>query len=363
MPNSYEIRVYNQVMQLQVIIADYYSLDYALKVNEITPLTLEIPDSYWTSFGKDYQIEVYRNMDGGNLGIDNFSRWFVTSIARNDQNVMTVKASDAKVLLTRRHVLFTAGSAQASKTATAADDIMKTIILENFGASSVRTYANISTLLTIQANQTAAQVTSKSFAWQEVFSTLKSLADDSTGRGTYLAFDVVAPAAGNQLLDFRTYTICRGVDRSASVTVSPELGTMSNTTYTLDWSNEKSFIEVGGQGEGANRQLATLTDTVRIGSSLWGYNELFLDSRNTSASAQLTGEAQSEMWARRRIQKLEGDILQVGTYLYGRDYGFGDIISAQFKGQTFTGRCDQLQVSSTPGAPDVITIKFQSVTA
>jgi hypothetical protein len=116
-------------------------------------------------------------------------------------------AKDSFALITRRIVPYAAGTSQASKTTpTAADDLIKTVFKENAGSSATDANRDLSAYISVQANLTLGQLITKNFAWQQLLSTLQAMAQDSTIKGTYIAFDIVALGGGTNGFQFRTYS-------------------------------------------------------------------------------------------------------------------------------------------------------------
>lgn len=374
MPSTYQIILKNSNGTQLTTLQDFFDLTYARRVNDVGVLTIIVPASYSQYLAIDGQIEIYRKVDNGPFTLDMDTRWFIRRPSRKltlgGQEYIQIYAEDANTLLKRRVVAYYAGSSQSTKTGNA-DNLMKAIVRENMGSTasdysgSAAARQLSSSLFSIQADLSQGASVTKSFAYRDVLSVLQELANASIQAGSYLAFDVFSIAGGT--FEFRTYSGQRGVDHrwpsgSNPVILDPQFGNLGDIDQTDDYSDARSFIYCGGQGEGTARIIQTATDATLAGLSPYGRFEAWQDARQSESSASVLAEAQAELWSRRAKKTFEGTILETPAVRYGVNYGFGDIVTARYRGQQYDCRVDAVQITKASNTtPEQITTKIQSV--
>jgi hypothetical protein len=200
------------------------------------------------------------------------------------------------------------------------------------------------------------------------FSTLQAMAQDSTIKGTYIAFDIVALGGGTNGFQFRTYSGQRGTDHRFPTSIAPiildaQLGNLTEITRTFDLKDEKTYVYVAGQGEGSDRATSFAQNSTRIGLSPFGRIEGFQDARNTADSTSLTGEANDALRQARAKRLFSAKYTPTDAILYGRDFNWGDQVTCQYKGSLINCFVDGVQVTvgQEPGKED-IDLRLQSVT-
>lgn len=376
-PTRYEISLLNAFGTRLTYIPDFLSLSYARRVNDVGSLTMTVPYSKYAPLlydanGEllpDNRIEVRRSINGALPYLDGETVWFIRYAQDNIEGVLTLTCEDTISLIARRIVAYAAGSSQAAKTtATAADNLIKTVFKENMGTSATDTARDWSAYISVQANLTLGQLVTKNFAWQQLLSTLQAMAQDSTTRGTYIAFDIVSLGGGTAGFEFRTYSGQRGVDHryptsTAPIILDAQLGNLTDVTRTFDIRDEKTYIYVAGQGEGSDRATATASSTTRIGLSPFGRIEGFQDARNTADSTSLTGEANDALRQARAKRLFSAKYTPTEGIIYGRDFNWGDQVTCQYKGALINCFVDgvQITVGQEPGKED-IDLRLQSTT-
>src|SRR5207245_1531125 len=124
------------------------------------------------------------------------------TLSNEGLNSFLVRGKEATNLVSNREVLYAAGTSQASKKTIALDNMIKAMIRENFTApsDSRRIMPNFS----VEADLTAAAVSSMDFSWKNCLDVWKDMCNDSITRGTYLTFDVIRLDTNTYL--FKTFT-------------------------------------------------------------------------------------------------------------------------------------------------------------
>lgn len=338
--------------------ADGAALEYTLNVGQVGALSLTVPASFNTNLFKvDGRIGIWRTVANRPPALDGEAAWLIRRIEYTP-NYTKVTALHANSILDRRIVAYAAGSSYASKAATAADDLIKTIVSENFGSGisganrdGAETQADVSAYLTIAANLTRGASIAKGFARRRVGDVVRELCEASTTAGTYLTAEIVAPT--ETTLELRTYTTQRGVDHSASsaqpVILSKERGNLENIRLVEDHTDEVTFAIAGGQGEQSNRLIATTADTTRMGISPFGRIEKFVDMSNVSDSAQLQDDADAAVRNGRARITFTADLIETPATTRGIHFDLGDIVTAEFRNIQYDVRLDVIGVSVTKG--------------
>lgn len=362
MAATYEIRVRHPASgETLAILSSFASLAYARAANAVGRLTLALPRSVdYRLFGEDMRLEVWRGVDGRAPQLEMGATWFVRRRTRT-LDLLTVEAVDQIDLLRRRIVAYAAGSAQAEQVS-AADDMIKQIVRDNYGASATdsegdTTRALSTAYLSIQANTSAAPSINKAFARREVLTVLQEIAAASATLGTYLAFDLQVYAI-RPTLELRTYTGQRGTDRRVSsgggLTIAMEAGPSSSAQLVEDWTGEASYIYAGGQGQGDDRLIRTASDPARLAASPWNRIERMVSATQASAPATVLAAARAELRRARAVRVLEGRLVDRRAARYGVDYGYGDYVTVGLEGETGEARLDAIGVTVNADHTDTV---------
>lgn len=344
-------------------------LEYLRAVNQVGALTLTLPPAFpLTYLQRDGRVLVYRSVADVPPRLDMDAVWLIVGVQRllseRGEQRTVVTAVDAVDLLRRRIVAYAAGSAQAAKTA-AADDLIKAVVRENLGSSATDTSRQLSpSLFSVSADITQGISISKAFSRREVLKVCQEVADACAQAGTYLAFDVVWNGA---TLEFRTYTQWRGVDHrfpggANPVLLSPDTGSLTAASYATDYRDEVTYAYAGGQGEGSDRAVGTSTDSTRATLSPFARIEAWVDARNTASSTTLADEADAAVRAGRPRVLFSCTVnADSPGAMFGKEYGFGDVVTAQAFGVNVDCRLDAVGVKVMPDS-ETVTVTARSVT-
>lgn len=343
----------------------FTTLELAYRERQIGALTLEIPTaSEPRSLGRDGLITVHRAIGGAVARLEGDRAWLIRKITRRvgtrGQRTTRLVAVDGNDLLRRRIVDYDAGTSYTDKTS-AADNVMKAIVRENFVSAADATRNLASALFSVDADLGAAPSVSKAFTRREVLSVLQELAEAATQAGTYTSFDVVWTGAAWL---FRTFTGQRGVDHAGSsdrVLLGPAYGSLTDVEDTDDATEEATRIIAGGQGEGTDRAVARVNDTTRQGASPYNLIEDFTNQNNTADATQLADEADSVLRQRRPRRVISGTFVDTPGAQYGRHFGFGDLVVAEVNAVSVTCRVDAVHITVS-GGREKIDIRLRSET-
>jgi hypothetical protein len=334
------------------------ALDYTLNVGQPGTLTFAVPASFDASlFLVDGRVGVWRSINGRPPTLDGEAIWLIRRREYTD-DATRITAIHANHLLNRRIAAYAAGTSYTNKSATAADNQIKTIVNENFGASissadrdGAETQADVNAYLSVQTNLSLGASVAKAFTRRRIGEVVQELCEASTTAGTYLNTEIVAPTEST--LELRTYATQRGVDHRATsgqpVILSPARGNIENVRLVEDYMDEATFIIAGGQGEGANRLIATAADTARMGLSPFGRIERFVDMSNVSDATQLQDEADAALRGARPRITLEGDLVETPATTRGIHFDLGDIVTVEYRGKQYDCRLDVIHETVSQG--------------
>jgi len=186
--------------------------------------------------------------------------------------------------------------------------------------------------------------------WNKQYQNLLDVVQEirSTGGGD---FDVVG--TGPAAFDFRWYEGQRGKNRTATVLFALDRGNMQQPELTIAHQDEITAVLVGGRGQESNRQLVWRTDPTRIATSLWGRRERFRDARQEDETAGLETLGDAFLKEGTPKESLTFVPLQTPGCLLGKDYFFGDLVTASYAGFTATKRVQGYTFTFNQDAQDV----------
>jgi hypothetical protein len=348
-----------------LFLMDYTRVEYVVVENDIGGLFLTLPSYYSEDvLRRDARLSIWRSVNGAPAYRVGEAVYFIRRAVQRlrDDGVWEwyVTAYDAKHLLDRRIVAYASGSSYAAKTA-AADNLMKAIVRENLGNLATDTARTLSSsLFQVQADLSLAPTVDIYFSRRIVFETIRDIAQMSTQHDTtptYLSFDVVAVT--DDLLEFRTYTTARGVDRRLSNTINepvllgPAFGTMENIDIDEDFTSEVTYAYAGGQGEGDARVIQSASDTTRIGYSAYNRIERFQDARQNASSASVQDAANTRLRQGKPHTMITGKVRQSNAALFGVHYDFGDLVTLGIGSQMRDCRLSSVRVSIYNGQESI----------
>ncbi len=359
---TYALKVYNSAGTLLDTLVDLYDLGVARSGNEPPALSVRLPSGAIASANllPDVRLELIRTGTDGTarrvFGAMFLLEGWSSGYSGNEAD-LTLKARGASSLLERRIVKYTAGSAEASKT-DYADDMMRDIVRENLGASA-GAGRDWSSYLTVEADTSLAPSVSKSFAWRIVKNVLDDLCEASAQNASPVRLFYDIPFETGTGFVFRIYTGQRGTDRRASMTLDSAAGDVQDARLSRDYSGEKTYAIVGGQGEGAGRTLVYVEDTTRYDGSPFARKEVFVDARAYTSSTGMSDEGAAALYDARRLVTFAGKI-NTGAYEYGKDWEFGDRLYVMHEGVRVDCIVQVVSIQLTNGRED-ITAELRSL--
>lgn len=259
-------------------------------------------------------------------------------------DTFSIRAYGPEYILSGRIVAYAAASAQASKTDNI-DDMMKSIVVQNLGASATDTTRIISGI-TVAADLAAGISTSKDFAHRNVLTILKDLQEQSRNLGTEIFFRMTQNGTG---WIFTTHAIRLGADRRGlGLNLSEDNENFILDSVGEDASEEISYQYAGGAGTEATRLIGTASDSARIAISPYNRREGFYNNSQAKTQASADSEAQQELGKHRPMHYFSGSIQERNNWRYGVEWDFGDILRAEHLGHTYDVMVRKVQIDITP---------------
>jgi len=338
------------------VIQSFHKLEYARSENQIGTMILTLPLARWKY--EDFKVgdilEIWREK-ASSLELQNDTAYFVQDwrfyTDSSGKDFAQIVAYDANWLLDTAIVANYAGSDEADKT-DYADDMMKEVVTEQLGTAGDR-YK-----LGVAPDLSQAPSMSKAFARRNVLKVCQEIAEASTTNGTYLAFDVVRTQLG--VFEFQTFINQRGInhgrDSGDMRLVGRDYGNLFEASYATLHNDERNYVYVGGQGEGAERLVVERSDSARIASSKWNRREYFKDARDLELQESLEAEGDAELAEKKPKQIMTGKLVDIPGMRYGIEYGFGDILTVQALGFQVDSHVSSVSMSFSQDKGEDLTI-------
>lgn len=241
-------------------------------------------------------------------------------------------------LLRRRNIrrptlgLFKAGTGET---------VIKELVQEEAGAGSTTGNGRITFGATAGLIVEADQLRGLAGAWSME---LKDNLLDAVGEiatQTIVDFDVVG--IGPAAFEFRVYGQQRGLDRRLigvdSVTgfnsagnipmvFSFDRNNISSATSTRDVASSKNAVLTLGGGKNQAQLYDITQDFVASSISPWGIREIITNASNGTEPSVLASISAATLQKAKVVNGFSFSVLQQAGSYYGKDYGFGDYVSA-----------------------------------
>lgn len=347
---QYEIRITNANGVTLRAFTSFVSLEYNRAENEVGTATVVLPRALFSEglFQSDNLFEFWRSVDGGPPYLDTETAWFIRDWDRETigkEKLWTVYAFCLNHLWKRRIVDYNEYNPYTSK-GTYLDDMGKAVYRENLGSLVTDSIRNLSALVSVQQNNSAAPSAVRSLARDSVYDVLRDFSKVSWELGTYLTFDTVLTQSTQPRFQFRSYIGQRGIDRRgiSQLTFGEQFGNLAQPRVAYRSSDEVTRGIVGGQGVATTQAIARYLSPTRYNASPFNLIEKFEnDSRETDA-AGLDDTARGVVNRGQPTKTLTGDPLSVPGAIYGRDWNWGDRVRGQDENDTFDCRIPAVTV-------------------
>lgn len=298
-------------------------------------------------------IEIWRQVDGGTPYLE-WEGLIVDTLDALDgaAQVFEVTAASYLDLVERRIIAYTHGNARTIKDAIEAETIIKEFVDHNVGPNALvaggRIADGVTAGLTVQVDTAAGPVLSGQGTLIPLLPILQRVAAASAAQGVPLVidFDIIGTGAagGIQTFEFRTFLGGRGSDRTAPAAAgshlnaagfrplvfNPELGNLQDPTFRRSSRRSRNRIYALGRGAFGN-EIIRIADNATAQAVNLGLREMSFNAQDAQDNAATDDAAEAELGSVSAAPALDGDIIQTGESLYGREYVLGDSISLRFR--------------------------------
>ncbi len=368
MTTRYEIRISGPGGQSLTsplpILRDRGAWQYTRADKMLGTLTLALPiDAYPRSWMRaDSILTIWRSIDGGPYVLAEDTGWLLDGLRFDDASTsLVLSASDGLTLIDRRVVDYAEDSAQATKTAVAADNMIKAFVRENASSLATDTARRMdSAYFAVAPDLALGPLATKAAARARLLQTVQEVADDATRLGTFTTFDVTY---ADGLFTFQTFIRTRGVDRRNSKNIpliGPAYGNIRNAALNISYRSEVNAAYATGQGEAALELVGSAVDTTQATVSPGARRERVVSARNAKTQAQVNAEASAALRAGRVLAMFSGDFVDTPNVRYGRDIAYGDIVPVQAFGYVFDCRVSAITVGQTAAGADILQLGLRS---
>jgi hypothetical protein len=192
---------------------------------------------------------------------------------------------------------------------------------------------------------------------------------------TEVDFDIVG--VGDALYEFQVYDGQRGLDRTieglslatglnaagnAPVVFALGRGNMAVPALSHNRSEEQNAFYVLGQGVEDERVVVVREDTDAQAISPWNRIEHTVSATQETETEGLNavGDAELQLRAGSR-DTLDFTVLQIPDTYYGKDYHWGDRVTAEYRGEVFNKKITQAVVVVNLDRKEDISIEYSDV--
>lgn len=357
----YSIAIFNQSNKINQF-SDFITLESVSKVNAIGWIRFTIsaehpviPDLIKYNIIKLYRQDKAYTWYCENIGIITS---LVYSYDQSNHQLLTVTAIHPNWLLsTRINAYYPNLTNITSFTSRKGEYISKQLVKYNLTSSATEANARLrdgtSTILpvTVQADSGNGNQITIHCAYTNILTLLQKIA--VTGGGDFSMVDA------DTSFQFNWYPIQLGTDRHESIFFSVSRGNIADPIYTLDYTNEKTALIVGGLGERDQRNIVILAS-----SDFTSENDIedFYPSY-TEDEASLAAQGYKHLAIHKAIKALTFQVIQIPSCSYGSDYFLGDLVSLinPYTGLSSTSKITQTQINISQTNGEKITIDLTDI--
>lgn len=336
----YQVRAYSPTGSLLYDSLPVSSLSLQRRVHEVGNLEILLAQPLPISrFRDDTILEVWRQVDDNPPYLEGETIWWVKQPnLKGDTNgveLMTLKAVDLLHLLTRRIVAYDDSLTTYTEVYDLADDALKQIVRQNYGAAALDAARNLEPYLTVQGDASLGAIAGDSIARKTVLDACRGLAEASETAGAKIYFDIVRTTSPVRW-ELRTYRNYRGRNHSRTsglpVVVAETRGNLSEPDLSFDFlDGVHNYVYAGGAGEAGWRQIAEAANLTAIGAGPAARTEVWVDASNVSDPAILQKVADAALARGKPRLRFTGRVLDTNATRYGYHYNYGDLITAEHK--------------------------------
>ena len=109
-------------------------------------------------------------------------------------------------------------------------------------------------------------------------------------------------------------------------------GNMAIPILSINASDEKNFIYVGGPGQGTERQVEVVSSPT---TKPWGRKEAFVEARQQDSDISILSTGLAYLESKKKAEELNFDIIQTVGSRWLVDWDLGDLITARYFDKVF----------------------------
>ena len=360
---EYNVYIYNSAGILQGLASDFGSVQVAKVVNGYDTLGITVP---YTSPLQQYlvtgsRIEVYRaNLDIGIPLTLEFSGAVVkTTFKYGRQKLWDVVAFGWEYILSYRIIAYNEDKQNHSEwVGKAASTIINDILVKNLGTDSVTvgiTDRAVSGLITgVSATTTGLGnvLTVSDMSYKNVLSAIQEVALQGNVDFEFL-WD-----KGTGGLDFNVGSPTLAYDRSGTVTLSVDNGTINNFSRVIDETQLFTQAIVRGQGT-ANATIRVVRPATPL--TELSSREAFFDvstAGNNIAFLNSYGDAKLQEMAK-KVESVQIDVQQTPSTLYGVHYSIGDLVSVDLVTEIVVMQVNAVTLSMDESGVETVKVQLE----
>lgn len=366
MAGVYEIRfLYPDGTPIQQI-TEWRSLSYAKVVNGEGYVDLLIPYGLidFHTIDVDHLVEIWRAPEPGaelQWEITGFiNNWIVTTT--DNETTIQMTGPGQMNLLGRRIVRYNKTTAQAAKEGLA-DDIMKEYVTQNVPIPITDPYYSDERGIpnfTVAADEGLGPNVGIEGGWENLLYILQKIAEAAHALESPIYFDVVRQG---RAWEFRTFADRRGMDRTLGnnpIQFSLAWGNLENPMWEQDWREDENIVHGLGWGTGEGRVVDPERDKWRLFKNLYARREGIQDARGATTLLQVATRAAEKLGRMRPRIRFSATLMSTPETLYGRDWYWGDTISAVYLGTTFKGMVEQVLITVSQNGKERIEARMEA---
>lgn len=339
-----------------LILQDYTYFEYTQRLNDSWNYVLRMEmgeqddrlSFFRETLVRDFILEVYRTdpINGERTLVwEGFHRTLVDQVKANGTIVLTLYGVGYTELLKRRIILPPAGSETSDKSGPA-----ETVIKEYVDESCVNPTDATRTVpgLSIYPDGAHGDTAAYSARYTILYTAVKRVSEQGgldftiTRVGDVGTFEL-------QVENIGTDRSVDNTDGNDPIIFDVRAGNMLIPIFSLNGGDEINFVYIGGQGEGVERTIQTMSDATAIAASPWNRREDFVDARNEATQDGLLTRGQSVLNERGFARTITFNIEQTPAVRWPRDWGLGDTVTPRYFNQEFSKRIIEITVTVTGG--------------
>jgi len=128
-----------------------------------------------------------------------------------------------------------------------------------------------------------------------------------------------------------------------------------------DWTDEDNYIYSLGQGEDEFRDVVQAYDTTRVNISQYARSESYAYATFSSSPEAVEAAAKEALLDSRPRRVFSGQAIDTQGTRFGRDWNYGDRVTARFLGLEFESIIRQVIITLDSGGREIIDARLESV--